>query len=442
MWALIRANRYRTVLLVTASLAVMAAVGCGIGGTIPWVAGCFNHPISDRAHAPGFSPLGGLMGIEIAVLVWLAVTIITALQGDRILLAAAGARPLRKDDNPRLYNVLEEMSLAASLPRMPRPYLIDDPSMNAFATGFSPDRAAIAVTAGALARLNRDELQGVAAHETAHIANGDVLFMTIACLMSGAARGGGLFSSAHRVTLERFAARVGGRPDAVSWPHRLLRAFSGLLAMLAPVYAIPVLLGVARRRDFLADACAALYTRYPEGLASALYTMSGDTRSVLQRNTGIATLYTINPYRKEHGIHTPLLLAVTHAPAQQRIDILRSIHSSVSLANYERAWRRETGSKMRLLPSGVDAARAFPIREGAVAAPGTLTGRARDTLDLARKIRQFTFLECVCGMRIKLPPDYPADQILCPRCARMVRRPIPAGSRSAAIPMEGTTGLH
>lgn len=440
MWALIRSNRHRTVLLVAASLAVMAAVGYGIGATAPRVWGWFDYLGSGRTQAPGFSPIGGLLGVEIAVVVWLAVTIITALQGDRILLAAAGARPLRKEDHPQLYNVIEEMSLAASLPRMPRPYLIDDPSMNAFATGFSPDRAAIAVTAGALARLNRDELQGVAAHETAHIANGGVLFMTIACLMSGAARGGGFFSRARRATLERFTARAGGQAESISWTHRLLRGFSGLLAMLAPVYAVPVLLGVARRRDFLADACAALYTRYPEGLASALYTMSGDTRSVLQRNTGIATLYTINPYRKELGIHTPLLLAVTHAPVKQRIDILRSIHRVVSLENYERAWRRETGSRTRLLPIGFDARESFPVREGAIAAPAA--ARAHEALDASRRLRQFAFLDCVCGMHIKLPPDYPADQILCPRCARMVRKPGHEGNRSAAIPIMDATGLH
>lgn len=440
MWALIRSNRHRTVLLVAASLGVMAAAGYVIGGIAPWVWGAFDQLRGGRVHAPGFSPLGGLMGVEIAVVVWLVVTVITAAQGDRILLAAAGARPLRKEDHPQLYNVIEEMSLAASLPRMPTPYLIDDPSMNAFATGFSPDRAAIAVTAGALARLNRDELQGVAAHEMAHIANGDVLFMTIACLMSGAARGGGFFTRARRATIERFAARVGGKAERISWGHRLLRGFSGLLAMLAPVYAAPVLLGVARRRDYLADACAALYTRYPEGLASALYTMSGDTRSVLQRNTGIATLYTINPYRKELGIHTPLLLTVTHAPVKQRIDILRSIHRVVSIEHYERAWRRETGSRSRLVPRGVGAGESFLVREGTVATPPA--ARAHESLDVSRRMRKFSFLECACGMRIKLPPDYPADQILCPRCTRMVRKPGPEGNRSAAIRIADATGLH
>ena len=420
MWALIRSNRRRTVMLVISSLCVMALAGYLVAGIMPRVGSLIMNPAAAGGRPPLFSPMAGLLGVEIAVLVWLFVTVVACVQGDRILLAAAGARALEQEDHPQFYHVVEEMSLAASLPRVPRPHVIDDPSLNAFAAGISPQRAAIAVTAGALATLTRDELQGVVAHEIAHIANSDILFMTVACLFTGAARGGAL-SPPPATKRRRFAVRAGAVEPRVSLLHTLLRRISAMLALLAPVSVIPVLFGVARRRDYLADACAALYTRYPEGLASALYVMAGDTRSVLQRNPATATLYTVNPYRKEMGVHTPLLLAITHAPAQQRIAILRSIHTTVSLAAYERAWQRATGRASRLLPRRADPGPAYSIR-GPADVPAAGRVPKHGVLDCARRMHRYTFLSCACGMHIKLPPDYPADQILCPRCARMVRK--------------------
>ncbi|NMC44911.1 MAG: M48 family metalloprotease, partial [candidate division Zixibacteria bacterium] len=135
------------------------------------------------AYAP---PDGGKLGIAVALGLWMLLSLISYFGGDSIMLGVSGAREITRDMHPQLYNVVEEMKIASGLPAMPKVYIIDSPAPNAFATGRTPDKAAIAVTAGLLARVNRDELQGVVAHEMSHILNRDVLFMTFAGVMLGA----------------------------------------------------------------------------------------------------------------------------------------------------------------------------------------------------------------------------------------------------------------
>jgi len=130
-------------------------------------------------------PEGGWFGLIIATIVWLVMLLFSFSMGDAALLASSKAKKVTSDVHPQLFNVVEEMTIAASLPKMPDIYIINDPSPNAFATGRSPEKASVAVTAGLLARLNRDELQGVMAHEISHITNRDILFVTLAGVMIG-----------------------------------------------------------------------------------------------------------------------------------------------------------------------------------------------------------------------------------------------------------------
>jgi len=122
----------------------------------------------------------GITGLVIALLVWIVMTLVAYFQGDSILLGISQARKIGPDDHPRLYNVVEEMKIASGLEKMPDVYIIDDPAMNAFATGRDPKKASVAVTSGLLQKLNRDELQGVVAHEMSHITNRDALLMQCA----------------------------------------------------------------------------------------------------------------------------------------------------------------------------------------------------------------------------------------------------------------------
>lgn len=425
MWALVRANRIQTASLAAAALAIAGLLGYGIGGWAPRL----------LFGAAGFHAETGLIGLEIAVLVWIIVTIAVWVQGDHLILAAAGARPLRKKDHPQFWNVVDEMRIAAGLEHMPQPWLVEERAMNAFATGMHPQTAGVAMTAGALARLDRDQLQGLVAHEIAKIANGDVLFLSLVSLMTGAvfARRTG------RGALGR-NPRYRARATQVTLSQRTARWACGSLALLAPVYAVLIAAGVVRRRVYLADACAALYTRYPKGLADALHILSGDPYSLVQANRGLATLCTVNPYWKEEGIWTPFLLRATHPPADRRVRILRRLHGAVSPGAYERAWQAETGARRRLFPKAAQGrVRAVPVRapEAAAESPSARAD-ARGAGDLVRRMHGFLFLACACGLRVKLPPEYPHDHVDCPRCGRQVAAPV--ARLAAAVTIAGAAG--
>jgi len=149
MWELIRANKRNSIILMSVMAAVLILLGFIIGSVF-------------------FGQKGSFLGIIIAAAIWLILTMISFSSGDQIFLASSGAKRVTHEVHPQLFNVVEEMSIAASIP-VPKVYIINDPAPNAFATGRNPKSASVAVTAGLLARLNRDELQGVIAHEMSHI---------------------------------------------------------------------------------------------------------------------------------------------------------------------------------------------------------------------------------------------------------------------------------
>src|SRR5512136_404269 len=164
IWEQIRSNTVRSAWLVALMGVVLLALGYAIG----WY-------FFDSAVA----------GLVIALVVWGIMNLVAFSQGDQILLSIAGARKISKQDHPRLFNVVEEMTIASGLKKMPDVYIIDDPALNAFATGRNEDHAAVAITSGLLQKLNRDELQGVIAHEMSHVKNRDVLLMVMAGVMLG-----------------------------------------------------------------------------------------------------------------------------------------------------------------------------------------------------------------------------------------------------------------
>ena len=166
MWEQIRANRRRSAVLITGMAIVLLLLGALAGQAL-------------------FGPDGAIIGLGIALIIWGVQLAIYATNADSLLLHGAFAKELKREDSPQLFNVVEEMKIASGLPFLPRLYLIDDPSPNAFAIGSKPENSAIAVTTGLLHRLNRDELQGVIAHEMGHLKNRDVQFMTLAAVMLG-----------------------------------------------------------------------------------------------------------------------------------------------------------------------------------------------------------------------------------------------------------------
>ena len=283
MWELIRANKRNSIVLMTLMAAVLLLLGFIIGLSF-------------------FGPDGGFFGLIIATAIWLILTAVSFSSGDQILLAASKAVPVTHDVHPQLFNVVEEMKIAAALPAMPKVYIINDPAPNAFATGRKPETASVAVTAGLLGRLNRDELQGVIAHEISHILHRDILFVTLAGIMLGSIvllsqvflRS--MFYSSMMGSRRRYSS--GGRGAGQAQIIMLVVAI--ICAILAPIMAYLLYFALSRRREYLADAGAARLTRYPEGLAGALEKIANDKSPQLATvNKVTAPMYIVNPFKKK-----------------------------------------------------------------------------------------------------------------------------------------------
>jgi heat shock protein HtpX len=236
---------------------------------------------------------------------------------DKLVLRMTGARPATKEEARELYNVVENLSITAGLP-MPKVYIVDDPSPNAFATGRDPEHAVVAATTGLLAILDRNELEGVMAHELAHVGNRDMLVMTVAVVLAGFV-----------AMLADFLARTmffGGGDNRDRSPIFLILGIAGII--LAPIAAKMIQLAISRKREYLADASAALLTRYPEGLASALEKISNSHRPMKKSSHATAHLFISDPYaaegKRSFGEKLSGLFA-THPPASDRIRILREM---------------------------------------------------------------------------------------------------------------------
>lgn len=261
--------------------------------------------------------LGDPSIIYIAFFFALAMNIGSYWFSDKLVLRMTGAKPVSKEEAPELYNIVENLSITAGLP-MPKVYLMQDASPNAFATGRDPEHAVVAATTGLLAILDRNELEGVMAHEMAHIGNRDMLVMTVAVVLAG-------FVAMLADFLSR-AMFFGGGDNRERSPIFLVLGIAGII--LAPIAAQMIQLAISRKREYLADASAALLTRYPEGLASALEKISGSHQPMKTASHATAHLFISDPYAAEGkrslGDKISGLFA-THPPAQDRIRILREM---------------------------------------------------------------------------------------------------------------------
>ena len=286
----------------------LAALGYFIGMELT-SAFSFN-PIGEEA-----SPVSsdkGLIGLAIALGVWLVLMLVSLYASDNMILSMSGAYEAKRDLYPQLFNVVEEMKIAGSLPVMPKVYVMEDPSPNAFAVGKSPETSAVCVTAGLLAVCNRDELQGVIAHEMGHIMNRDVLFMTVAATMLGSIT----FISDFYLRTLRYSAigrytsssRSGGKGGG--W----FIIIAVLLSILSPILATILYFSISRKREYLADATSARLTRYPEGLASALDKISASPAKLINVSKATAPFYIVNPLTVDNAG-----LFSTHPPILERI---------------------------------------------------------------------------------------------------------------------------
>ena len=249
-------------------------------------------------------PVAGFFAI-----IFYAVTVYYA--GDRVILALSGAKKAEKKDYPFLYNTVEGLAMAAQIP-MPKLYVVQDDSPNAFATGRDPEHASVAVTTGILSMLNRQELEGVIAHEISHIGNYDIRFMMIAVVFVGAI---GILADIGRRTLF-----YGGGRNRKGGGFLLI--ISLLFMILAPIAAYLIKMAISRQREYLADANAARLTRYPEGLASALEKITGAAIPTKNADDVTASLYISNPFPTKKSLTSFLS---THPDPKDRVKKLRSM---------------------------------------------------------------------------------------------------------------------
>ena len=226
---------------------------------------------------------------------------------DKIVLSMAGAVEAKPDDYPELYHIVENLAITAGLP-MPKVYIITDAAPNAFATGRNKDHAVVAVTTGLLRILNKNELEGVIAHELSHIGNKDILLSTVIVVLVG-------FVSILANIFMRGGMRRGN--DREGNGGNILAIVGIIFVILSPIFAKLIQLAISRKREFLADADGVLLTRYPEGLASALQKISGANIPMQQANSATAHLFISNPFgnagKKVSGLFS------THPPVEQRI---------------------------------------------------------------------------------------------------------------------------
>ena len=305
-----RRNRQRTAIFLAAIVLFLAVLGLGADGFLYGAGGSPGLPICTL----GALAFGGLSA-------WWALA-----SGDRAILESATARPLNPADPAErtLDNVVEEMAIAAGLPK-PAVWIVPDSDPNAFATGPRPDRASIAVTRGTLEMLNREELQGVVAHEMSHVRNLDIRLMTVVAALAGAVL---LVADASRRGVRWGGVRTAGRREGRSGAFGIVLFALWLLSLLvAPIVARLVALGLSRQREYLADASGAELTRNPLALASALEKIDDAVAPTPSIKQGIAHLCIADPRGRpadgSGGAWAGLLS--THPPIARRIALLRQM---------------------------------------------------------------------------------------------------------------------
>jgi len=395
VWEQIRSNQIRSVVLTIGMGALLILIGYFLGLY-------FDSAIT---------------GLVIAILLWAILSLVAYFQGDGILLGMSRAKKIGPDDHPRLYNVVEEMKIASGLEKMPDIYIIDDPALNAFATGRNPNKASVAITSGLLQKLNRDELQGVIGHEISHVKNRDVLLMAMCSILLGTivllAWYGSRFLIFGGAGSRRSSSSGGGGGAQI-----VILVVALVFMILTPIFAQLIYFAISRKREYLADASSALYTRYPEGLASALEKLGASTGQLKSANKATAPMYIVNPFRQK-GMKASDLSS-THPPISERIRILRAM-AGASFNDYDQAYRQVHQGGKGVVPAASLAAATVPITtvklEGEAGELNEIQ-RVRETSDAMWRLSNYKTITCDCGAKLRVPPNFKEPQIKCPHCGR------------------------
>ena len=302
MYEAIAQNKRRSILLIAGAILLLGAVGFGLGYL--------------------FS--SGIAGLIVAVVIAAGLSIGSYRYGDRVVLASTRAREVTQEQEPRLHNVVEGISLAAGIPK-PRVYVVPEQAPNAFATGRDPEHSSIAVTQGLLDMMNRVELEGVVAHEMSHVLDRDILFGTIVATLVGAVV---LISEffLRWFWWGGFAGRRSSSDSGGGAAGAIGLAIGLVLLILAPLFGQIIKFAVSREREYLADAQGAMLTRYPPGLISALEKISQSPTAMRSANNATAHLWLSQPSRVPGDDSSRLeRLFSTHPPLADRIRRLQEM---------------------------------------------------------------------------------------------------------------------
>ena len=292
MFEQIAANRRRTLFLVAAAFVLLGVTG--------YVLGSLSR--------------SGPIGLVVALAIAAAMSWASYFHGDALVLRSTGAVEVTPEQEPRLHNVVEGLALAAGIPK-PRVYVVPAAALNAYATGRDPEHASIAVTRGLLDQMNRLELEGVIGHELAHVAGRDILLGTVVATLVGAVI---LISDFFLHSL--WWGGMGRRDDREGGGNGILAILGILFLILAPIAGRLVNLAVSRRREYLADAQGALFTRYPPGLVSALRKIEASSAIPLPvASNATAHLWLAEPTRPRRRGEGVAGLLSTHPPIEERI---------------------------------------------------------------------------------------------------------------------------
>jgi len=316
-YAAIRVNRRNTTILCAGLILVGGILGYAIGWSFETLAASQSYETVEPALSL-YSEWGVIAAIFMLAF-GLAWTIIALFVGDKIVIGLAGAENATQEQEPQLHNVVEEMAIAAGLPK-PRIVIIETPALNAFATGVTPEKATIGVTRGLLDTLNRDELQGVVAHEMSHIANDDVLYATAIGVIVGliaVVSELALRSVRHMRFRSSRSSKKGGGGAAIAILILIL------IGLLAPLSAKLVQMAISRQREYLADATAVRLSRHPEGLIAALNKIGGSSVKYEGASKAIQHLFIANPFR--NFSETAGALFATHPAISLRIGRLYNL---------------------------------------------------------------------------------------------------------------------
>lgn len=472
MWHQIAANKKKSRWILFISFMLMVFVGSIFGILFLTTTVTF-----DRADGYGDIYLifwGIITGGGIATIVWLIQLASAFADGNNSVLRIFNAYKLPPDSHKILQNVVEEMSIAAGLPKPPQIYVIDSNMPNAFACGLKPEKSIVAVTTGLLTKLNRDELQGVIAHEISHIVNRDSSLLLYACVMFGTIL---IISDAG---LRIFLRSSGGRRSSSKGSG------GAIIILLVIVFAIlsyvitPILIRIlysflSKKREYLADACAAQLTRYPAGLASALYKISTSDETIENSNGYTNAMFIVNPKETEkrsknkqknrsyyteisdfsaQGVSNALSSGCeTHPPTEERIKILLNM-TGASLKDYNEALksvskRSSTVLSKESLKQSKELQIREPMEDFAKTSALPLMGIAsyktpektnkqtvaenisenknfykkqkREADDIIWKANGYIFKQCECGTKLKFPLSYKGQEIACPHCGKVIK---------------------